>query len=540
MLRNIAKNLHRYYAPLALLVLGLSLVWRLRGLDQPASYIFDEDMHAYTAGLMAQNDPRAYEWRHPPFAGEFEQNPSLFYRPPAVEWLHPPLAKLFQATSIRLLGNTAFAWRLPSALAGVGVVWLVVLITLDITSSWQTSKPMLTKKTLGRLKSQQTTAVTMASAKQIYHLGHPQNSPGLFGANYILSLMAGLVAGFEPLLLVQSRLASADIFVTFFGLLTVWLYIKYFIFTPPQLNRQKTNWWPILLTGMSLGLTIASKWSGAFLILGLVGFEIVSQINIKPQLHDGCWLAQLPVWWLSRLLSRTNRVNQIAPPFHHMINLQGRLWRLVLICLVAGLVYLLSYSQMFLQGKGLNHLFELHHQSYWYQTHTTFTHPSQSRPWQWLVGQKPVWYYYQLENANHQPANTGQIKQIVAQPWAWLTILGFSSIICLNWQIFIQSKQNKNKFDFFLIPHQLTVGLPIKKLESRVCSGINTFYFSPLQTKMILFLIWITLSLYLPWFFISRALFIYQLTPIMPYFIILTSVSIFCFIKSGKIDLTLK
>jgi len=393
---RLTKLVNKFYAPLVLLVLGLSLFLRLNNLDQPNSFIFDEDMHAYTASLMAENDPKAYEWWHSSFEDEFEDNFALYYRPPAVEWLHPPVSKLLQASSIKLFGLNAFAWRLPSALTGIGIVILVLLITLQLTK------------------------------------------------NKVLALLAGLLACFEPLLLVQSRIASADIFLAFFSLLTVYFYLKYFI-----TKSRLTSWKPYILLGISLGLTLATKWSGAFLVLGLLGFETWEVVKSK----------------------KTSII-------------KGRLWRWAKILLVAFLIYLLSFTQMFLQGKDLSHFTSLHRQAYWYQTHTSFTHPHQSRPLQWLVGQKPVWYYY------HQDTN-GKVSEIIAKPWTWLTVGGFLSLIYLNLQ------------------------LARKKLK-----------LNKKQKQVTAFLTFITLGMYLPWFFIGRTLFIYQMTSIISVLIIIVTLLI--------------
>jgi len=397
----ITQKADQYYAPLIFIILGLGICLRLNFVDQPASYIFDEDMHAFTASLITQNNPEAYEWWHQPKVQVFENQADLFYRPPAIEWLHPPVSKLLQAISIQFFGNNALAWRFPSVWAGTGIIWLVIMISFLLTRS---------------------------SA---------------------MSLFAGLLAVFEPLLFVQSRIASTDIFVTFFGLLTGWLYIKYLIATK-QPQSTKYRYLTILAIGISLGLTIASKWSGVFLVLGLLGFE---------------------VWNLHRL----NTKNKLC----------YRLRQFTFICLVASVTYILSFSQMFLQGKSFSYLIELHRQAYWYQTHTTFTHPYQSRPWHWLIGQKGVWYYF-------NPEATGQVKQIVAKPWPLVTIGGFLSLILFNIQKIIPSKKGQGMFNLSLR-----------------------------QSLIINLLTWIVLSFYLPWYFINRALFVYQLTPIMPHLIIL-------------------
>ncbi len=47
---------------------------------------------------------------------------------------------------------------------------------------------------------------------------------------------------------------------------------------------------------------------------------------------------------------------------------------------------------MFLQGKDLNHLYEMHKNTWWYQTTLDATHPAQSRPIEWFLNTKPVWF----------------------------------------------------------------------------------------------------------------------------------------------------
>jgi len=56
-------------------------------------------------------------------------------------------------------------------------------------------------------------------------------------------------------------------------------------------------------------------------------------------------------------------------------------------------IYLMSYGQMFLQGKNWNHFTKLHQQIWWYQTNLDATHPYQSQPWQWFLNIRPVWLH---------------------------------------------------------------------------------------------------------------------------------------------------
>lgn len=195
-------------------MLFVAFVLRMRQLEWPNAYQFDEDMHAYTANLMIQGDNRVFEWWHRPF--EQERSPYL-YRAPAIEWLHPPLAKYFQASSIFILGNQPLAWRLPSALVGVGVVWIGMLLA----------------KLLSR--------------------------------NSLVALLTGVVLAIEPLLIAQSQLASPDIFVAFFVLLGLFWYWQW---------QQKMSTRYLFLAGLTLGLALGTKWTGGLALLGITVYEL--------------------------------------------------------------------------------------------------------------------------------------------------------------------------------------------------------------------------------------------------------------------------
>lgn len=297
----------RYATPFLLIILAFAFISRVYNLHLPDAYVFDEVYHGVTAKLIARNDVRAYEWWNPPV----EPNT-------AVDWLHPPIAKYTQAASILIFGENSFSWRLSSAIFGVGVIWLVYLL-----------------------------------ANQLFH-------------NKTVGLLGALLASFDGLLLVQSRVAMNDIHVTFFILLTLLFFLKY---------RQKYSRHWLFLTGLSAGLAVSTKWSGIFVLVPIWLFEVAN--------------------WLKHYL--TSKEITIIPALKHFV--------LVVSCWVALpiAVYLLSYSHMFIQGKDLHHFQELHRQIWWYQTNLTATHSYQSRPLQWFVNARPVWYY--VNYGDNQIAN---------------------------------------------------------------------------------------------------------------------------------------
>lgn len=182
-----------------------------------------------------------------------------------------------------------------------------------------------------------------------------------------LALTAALIGSLDGLLLVQSRIAMNDIHVTFFILLTVIAYLIYW-------KRDHSSQW-LLATGICAGLAVGTKWSGAY-ILGLVG------------LVEG--LTSVARWWKEARAKKLH-ASQI------LVHLLLMLFTLVLLPIA---LYLASYTHMYFQGKGWQHLYELHQQIWWYQTNLTATHAYQSRPWQWFLNLRPVWYHVDYSHLN--------------------------------------------------------------------------------------------------------------------------------------------
>lgn len=186
-----------------------SLGIRLYRIDQPPHKYFDEVYHVVTAEAYSRNDPTAYD----PFAPAPEKGT-------AYDWLHPPLAKLVQAGSINILGDTPFAWRLPSAIFGTGIVLATFFLAYFI-----------------------------------------------FGLK--VAVFSSIVIAFENLNLVLSRITMNDVFVTFFIIVSFtfgYLYLKN--------NLLKF----LILTAIFLGLSVASKWTGFYAIGAIFGLVVFKKL----------------------------------------------------------------------------------------------------------------------------------------------------------------------------------------------------------------------------------------------------------------------
>jgi len=198
-------------------ILSFSLGIRLFRISEPKHYYFDEVYHVVTARAYAQNNKAAYN----PFSPPPEENT-------AFDWLHPPLAKLFQAASIKIVGDNSFGWRLPGAIFGTGVVAGVFIL-------------------------------------------------GLVLFNPTVAVFSSLVLAFENLTFVMSRITMNDIFVTFFALFS-------FIFAALYAKHGKNIF--LVLCAFFLGFAVSSKWSGLYAIAGVLIFLFIWAISKQKRIFN--------------------------------------------------------------------------------------------------------------------------------------------------------------------------------------------------------------------------------------------------------------
>ncbi|MFQ6019692.1 MAG: phospholipid carrier-dependent glycosyltransferase, partial [Dehalococcoidia bacterium] len=192
--QRVALRLPLSIAIPSVLLLGLMAVavftrfWRL---GTPDDFFFDEVYYAFTAREYLDGNKAAWEF--------FATPPEGF----AYEWTHPPLAKLFMAGGMILLGENPLGWRFFGALAGVGAVLFTYLLGKKLFKS------------------------------------------------EIVALSAAFLLTVEGLLFVQSRLATADVYLVFFALGTLYFLVS---------DRY-------LLSGVFFGAALATKWSAGLIIL---------------------------------------------------------------------------------------------------------------------------------------------------------------------------------------------------------------------------------------------------------------------------------
>lgn len=408
-LPNWLKLAPQSYAIITIIL--FALVTRIILLSHPIHFYFDEVYHGITVQLIAQNDPRAFEWWHP------EINPGEM-----IDWLHPPFAKYTQAIGILVFGDTSFGWRISSALFGVGVVAATFL--------------------LGKL---------------------------LF--NNSIGLLAATLVSLDGLILVQSRIAMNDIHVTFFIVAAVAAYVAH-------LKYKYSLVYPSIL----IGLAIASKWSGIFILLAILLHAIGRVLYAFLYLHSKSLSKLQSKHFLEYVLLYSNKIQpaQWLSFFGSIIKVAS-----IMILIPAG-IYLAAYIMPILQGKSLSHLVSLHQQIWWYQTSLTATHTYQSRPWEWFLNLRPVWFYVDYS----QSESLHRIGNIYAFGNPVVHIVGALSILFL-------------------------VSASMYHLFRR-----NWHYFT--KEKYILFILFVYGIVWLPWVLSPRILFYYHYTPAVPFLAICT------------------
>jgi dolichyl-phosphate-mannose--protein O-mannosyl transferase len=126
--------------------------------------------------------------------------------------------------------------------------------------------------------------------------------------------------------------------------------------------------WPLVRTGILLGLALSTKWNAAY-VSTLAGLLVIYR-------SWGCWREA------RREPTPANRAGWRA----HLI------WTPVAFGVVPALVYLASYIPFFATGHDWGQFVELQKQIFSYHSNLEATHTYQSLWWQWPLGLRPVWY----------------------------------------------------------------------------------------------------------------------------------------------------
>ena len=219
--------------------------------------------------------------------------------------VHPPVGKWLIASGITIFGDNEFGWRFASAVFGTLLILLFA---------------------------------------RLIHV--------LFYSPLLTALGAALMA-VDGLLLVHSRTALLDLFLTFFTLLGVFLW-----------HRNRHVW-----AGIAFGFAIGCKWSAIYFI-AVIGLLAVYRILIA---HD---------------------IRKALKPIAAKFAQYG---------LLPVFVYMLTWTGWFISDRGwsrqwsnnpLVSWFHYHSEMLNFHTGLTEEHPYQANPWSWLIMGRPTSFFY--------------------------------------------------------------------------------------------------------------------------------------------------
>ena len=341
---------------------------------------------------------------------------------------HPPFGKIMIALGIMIFGMCPFGWRFMGTLIGVLMVPAIYLF-----------------------------------AKRIFR-------------ERWISVVATLLFTFDFMHFVQTRIATIDVFITFFVIL-----MYYFMYQYTQMSFYDTKltktWIPLAFSGFFMGIGCATKWTGVYAGIGLA---VIFFGTMFRRYREYVYAVKTPK-------AKSNGIEHekiIKSFFPNMWKTYG--FCMLVFVAVPCLLYLLSYIP-FDDGSDRG-LFArmMHNITTMYEYHSKWVlgseHSFSSLWYEWPVVRRPIWYYsgYVSETVREGISAFGN-------PLVWWA--GIPAFAYMLWRLAFK-KDNTAGF--------LTVAY---------------------------------LAQYVPWFFVERLTFIYHYFPSVPFVVLMVAYSVYRFTK---------
>lgn len=255
------------------------------------------------------------------------------------EWTHPPLGKVFIAAGIKLFGMNPFGWRIAGTVFGILMIPIIYLFALRLLKkSW-------------------------------------------------LAIVTCLLFTFDFMHFAQTRIATIDVYITFFVILMFYFMYKYYCMSFYDTPLKKTLV-PLALSGICMGLGVASKWTGVY---AGVGLAIVFFITIYKRYDEYLYAVKHPSGETDGI-SHKFVIDNFKPYL-----IKTLLWCCIFFVIVPVVIYCASYF-LYLrapESHGLKTIIENMQSMYTYHAKTVLgsEHPFSSLWYEWIIMKRPIWYY---------------------------------------------------------------------------------------------------------------------------------------------------
>lgn len=375
--------------------------------------LFDEPDTYPTEGISFRNSTYFDEIYHARTAYEFLNGYSTY------ETTHPPFGKVLISLGILLFGMNPFGWRVVGTT--IGILMLPVLYLL---------------------------------AKEI-------------SKNTWCAAFATFLFAFDFMHFAQTRIATIDVYVTFFIIL-----MYYFMYGYQKLSFYDTplkkTYIPLGLCGIAMGFGVASKWTGVYAGVGLAVIFFLTMLRRYMEYRYACTLPERSTGGISHRLIKERFPKYFA--------------RTIGFCMgffvaIPAIIYTLSYIP-FQNGETnlIKKMIANQSQMLDYHAKLEATHYYSSSWDQWPLITKPIFYYYGvISDEGGIPLRQG--ISAFGNPLVWW--IGIPAFLFLLYLV-IQKKDRNALF---------------------VCIGY--------------------LAQYLPWMLVPRLTFIYHYFPSVPFVVLM-------------------
>lgn len=342
------------------------------------------------------------------------------------ETTHPPLGKTFIAAGISLFGMNPFGWRIAGTFFGILMVPVLYLFGKRLT----------------------------------------ENTPA--------AALACVLFSFDFMHFTQTRIATIDVYITFFVLLMYFFMFCYcrksFYDTPLSQTLL-----PLGACGVCMGLGISCKWTGVYAGAGLA----VLFFAVLFRRYREYRYAKTDPTGKSSGISHEYILRVFRP---HTV--RTLCFCLLFFVAVPALIYLLSYLPFVSAGGEGLFARMLQNQTTMYSYHSTLdaTHPYSSAWYEWPVIKRPVWYYSSVVSGSPGAGGLREGISAFGNPLVW-------------WPG---------------IPAALYMLRLLVKKRDRTAAFLLVGY----------------LAQYLPWFFVTRITFIYHYFPCVAFVVLMIAYSL--------------